>query len=57
MTIEMIFEIIVGVSSVIGLLWAGIIIGREFGTFEKFVVWYIKHLAGNDKTLPPYEDK
>ena len=31
-----IVEAIIGVSCVMGLLWAGIFIGREFGTLEKF---------------------
>lgn len=57
MTIEMIFEIVVGVLSVIGLLWAGVFIGREFGTFEKFIIWHLERLAGKDTHLPPYEDE
>ncbi len=36
MEIMKIIEIIVGVCSVFGLVWAGIFIGKEFGTFEKF---------------------
>ncbi len=37
-TIEFILEIVLGVGSVIGLVWCGIFIGREFGTFEKFIL-------------------
>jgi hypothetical protein len=38
MSLKNILEIVVVVSSVIGLVWAGIQIGREFGTLEKFVI-------------------
>jgi hypothetical protein len=51
----MIIEIVVVILSVIGLLWVGIFIGREFGTLEKFIVWYIKHISGQDQVLPPYD--
>ena len=43
-----IVEYLIMILSVIGLLWAGIFIGREFGTFENFAVWYIKHISGTD---------
>lgn len=38
MGLQNILETIVVVASVIGLVWAGIQIGREFGTFEKFAI-------------------
>ena len=37
-TADFIFELVFGAGSVIGLLWCGIFIGREFGTFEKFIL-------------------
>lgn len=36
--IRMIFEIIIGAGSVIVLLYLGIFIGREFGTFGDFIL-------------------
>jgi hypothetical protein len=53
MTAESIFEIVVVIVSVIGLLWVGIFIGREFGTLEKFLLWFITR---DKRILPPYED-
>jgi len=55
--IELIFEAAISILSFIGLLWAGIFIGREFGTFEKFVIWYLEYLKGNVTHLPPPEDE
>ena len=37
-TINFIIELIIGVGMSIGLIYYGIFIGREFGTFEKFVI-------------------
>ena len=60
---EIVFEIIVVIASVIGLMWAGIFIGREFGTFEKFVLWFISHKFhlseyddGNPKTGERFDE-
>lgn len=44
MLTKTIIESIVGVCSVIVLLWLGILIGREFGTFEKFVLTFLEEL-------------
>ena len=35
---EFIFEVIIGVGSVLGLLNVGIYIGKNYGTFEKFIL-------------------
>ena len=43
-TIEFVFEITVGVTSTIGLLYCGIVIGRKFGTFENFVLKMLDRL-------------
>lgn len=37
-SIEFIIQIIIGIVGVIGLLCIGIYIGREHGSFEKFVL-------------------
>lgn len=44
MELKAIVEIVVVVPSVIGLVWAGIFIGRECGTFENFVKDLLKML-------------
>ena len=36
-------ESIIVVVSVIGLLWCGVFIGREFGSFERFVMWFLEY--------------
>lgn len=52
-----IIESTMAVFGVIFLVWAGIFIGREFGSFEKFVIWYLKYLKGQVTHLPPPEDE
>lgn len=47
--LKMIIEIVFTVSSVIGLVWAGIFIGRECGTFENFVLALLKKLENKLK--------
>lgn len=42
--IDQIIEIIIGTFSVIGLLYIGIIIGREFGTFENFILKFLESI-------------
>lgn len=42
--IQFIIECIIGMGGVIILLWIGIFIGREFGNFEKFVLYFLKKL-------------
>ena len=39
-------EVILAVMAVIGLLWEGIYIGREYGTFEKFVILILEKFKG-----------
>lgn len=51
-----IFEYIIIILSVIGLVRAGIFIGREFGSLEKFAVWFIRYKLMGETILPPYED-
>ena len=46
-TIEFIIEIIIGVSATIGMLFAGIFIGKEFGTLEKFFLSVLKQIKNN----------
>jgi hypothetical protein len=41
-----VIEVILTMASVIALLWIGIFIGREFGTFEKFILWFLKRIGG-----------
>lgn len=35
-------EIVIVVCSVIGLVFCGVFIGREFGTFENFVLYLLR---------------
>jgi len=44
MKIMKIVEIIIVIISVIGLVWCGIFVGREFGTFEKFILALLNKL-------------
>lgn len=54
MTAVIIVESIIAILSVIGLLWIGIFIGREFGSLEKFILYFFgkmeKQLGGYDPT-------
>ena len=45
----LVIECIVVVLCVIGLLWCGIFIGREFGSFEAFVLAFLKTLESRVK--------
>jgi len=43
-TIIDIIEVIITILCVLGLLWEGIWIGRNFGTFENFVLKVLEHM-------------
>jgi hypothetical protein len=42
-----VLEIIVTIISVIGILLIGICIGKEYGSFEAFILSYIEKLNNN----------
>ena len=44
-----IIKVIVAIGSVIGLLWCGILIGREFGTFENYILAILDKLKKEKK--------
>lgn len=56
LNLSLLIEIIITILSVFILLNIGVFIGREFGTLEKFIIWYLNHLQGKDNILPPYDD-
>ncbi len=45
MSVIIIIESTIAILSVIGLVWCGIFIGREFGSFEKFVIYFVTRLT------------
>ncbi len=48
-TFDFIIEIIIGVTSVIGMLFVGIFIGKEYGTLEKFILEVLKQIENKLK--------